>query len=58
MGDELRWLIKEMGGCISRVVIFLPHVVSLTLLMYTCSDSAMLFVMPFAVIAVMPLLMQ
>lgn len=45
MGNEvIKWLIKEMSGCISRVVIFLPHVVSLTLFMYTCSDSSMLFV--------------
>ena len=34
MGDELKWLIKEMGECILRVVIFLPHVVSLTSFMY------------------------
>ena len=48
MGDELKWLQKEGGGCIvERCDISFKntptsYAVSLTLFMCTCSDSALL----------------
>ena len=48
MGDELKWLLKEGGGCmfgscdISLENTPTSHTVSLALVICACSDSAML----------------
>ena len=47
MGDELKWLLKEEGGCIFESCDIslentpTSHAVSLALVICTCSDSAM-----------------
>ena len=61
MGDELnKWLLKEGGGCIFRVVIFLSiflknmptsHTVSLALVICACSDSSFCHVLAYTITA-------